>query len=174
VNHEGVRQILESLGVQYAVIGAIAVAARGAPRSTFDFDLFTIDQRVLQASVWSGLSGSGVRVDVRKGDIDDPLAGVVRIGAAPDQIDVVVGKRKWQQHVIQRAELLEIEGLPIRVPLTSDLILLKLDAGGPIDQQDVIQLLAVGPRDQLIADVNEKIGDLPEDARALWQKIVIS
>ncbi len=66
----------------------------------------------------------------------------------------------------------EVEGALVRVPTTSDLILLKLSAGGPIDQQDVIRLLAVGPRDQLIVEVNEKIGDLPDDAGALWQQIL--
>lgn len=174
MNRDRVRRILESLGVQYAVIGAIAVAARGAPRSTFDFDLFTTDQRVLQASVWSELSGSGVEIDVRSGDFDDPLAGVVRIGAQPGQIDIVVGKWPWEQRVIERAELVEIEGFPLRVPTTSDLILLKLNAGGPIDQQDVIRLLSAGPRDQIIAEVNEKIPELPQDAQALWERIVMA
>lgn len=174
MNRDPVRQILENLGARYAVIGAIALAVRGAPRFTLDFDLLTTDRRVLQDSVWAQLSGSGVEVDVRKGDFDDPLAGVVRIGAPPDQIDIIVAKWEWQQHVIDRAEMVDIEGKPMPVALASDLILLKLDAGGPIDQQDVIQLLAVGRRDQLVAEVSKKIADLPEEPRALWQRLVTS
>lgn len=163
---------LNEIGVRFAVIGAVAVAARGAPRSTLDFDLFTTDRRVLQEAIWDGLRDSGVIVDVRKGDFDDPLAGVVRIGSKPEQIDIVVGRRKWEERVIERAEAVEIADLSLRVPRTSDLLLLKLAAGGPIDQQDIIRLLAVGPRDSLVAEVNEKIEDLPPEAKSLWEKIV--
>lgn len=88
--------------------------------------------------MWNELAGSDVAVDVRKGDLDDPLGGVVRIGAGADQIDLVVGKWTWEQRVVERAQLVEVGGFPMRVPTTSDLILLKLAAGGPIDQQDNI------------------------------------
>lgn len=172
MNRDRVHRLFESLGVQYAVIGAIAVAARGAPRSTFDFDLFTTDHRVLETSAWRELRESGIEVDVRKGDFDDPLAGVIRVGKGLDQVDVVVGKWKWEEAVIERAEIIEIDGIPMRIPQTSDLILLKLAAGGPIDQQDVVRLLAANARDRLVEEVNERIGGLPDDARLLWQKMI--
>ncbi|MDQ6800016.1 MAG: hypothetical protein M3041_04180 [Acidobacteriota bacterium] len=86
--------------MQYAVIGAVALAARGVVRSTLDFDLFTTDIRVLQDRV--------------------------------------------------------------------------LAAGGPIDQQDILRLLAVGRRDQLIAEVDGKISDLPDDAQQLWSRLIAS
>jgi predicted nucleotidyltransferase len=165
-----VQEILERAGVRYAVIGGIAVIARGFARVTIDVDFFTTDKRVLQPALWDGLSG--VPIDIRKGDFDDPLGGVVRIGSAPDLIDVVVGKNKWENAVIERAETLHIKGLMLPVPLTSDLILLKLAAGGPIDRQDIIRLLEIGPRDRLIADVQAHIGDLPQDAQLLWKKLL--
>jgi hypothetical protein len=167
VIRDRVLKILDDLGVQYAVVGAVAVAARGVVRSTLDFDLLTTDTRVLQDSVWAELPD----VDIRKGDSDDPLAGVVRIGPKSEQIDIVVGRWKWEQRVIERAQAADVQGTILRVPLTSDLILLKLAAGGPIDQQDILRLLAVGSRDQLIADVNGKISDLPDDAQQLWTRL---
>lgn len=167
-----VLDILDALGTPYAVIGAVAVAARGAPRSTFDLDLFTTEVRVLSPSLWTALQNDGVEVVIHKGDSDDPLAGVVRIGAAPDRIDLVVGRWKWEQGVIERAELADVQGTPLRVPRTADLILLKLAAGGPIDQQDIIRLLAVGLREALIREVDERIADLPDDARELWKRII--
>jgi len=169
-----VQNILDRLGVTYALIGGMAVVARGYARFTLDLDLLTTDKRVLQPALWVELSDSGVTVDVRKGDSDDPLAGVVRIGSKPEVIDIVVGKWKWEQRVIDRAEVLEFEGRSLRVPLASDLILLKLSAGGSIDQQDVVRLLAVGPRDQLVAEVNEKISELPLDAQQLWERLISS
>lgn len=167
-----VQNILDRLGVTYVLAGGMAVVARGYARFTLDLDLLTTDSRVLQPTIWDELRNAGIPVDVRKGESDDPLAGVVRIGARPETIDVIVGRWKWEQRVIDRAELLEVEGRKIRVPITSDLILLKVSAGGSIDQQDVVRLLAVGPRDQLIAEVNEKISELPIEAQQLWSRLI--
>ncbi|HUP50588.1 MAG TPA: nucleotidyltransferase [Thermoanaerobaculia bacterium] len=167
MKHEQVCRLLDAHGVRYAVIGAIAVAARGAPRSTIDFDLFTTDRRVLDPALWREVPD----VDIRRGDADDPLAGVIRIGRGVEQIDLVVGKSKWQEAVIERSDFVEIEGIGMRLPRTSDLILLKLAAGGPLDQQDVIRLLEAAERSELIAEVNQRIVDLDDDARALWARI---
>jgi len=70
-----VREILDGIGAQYAVIGAMAMAARGYPRFTLDFDLLTTDKGVLKAEAWEPLVRDGIVVDVRKGEFDDPLAG---------------------------------------------------------------------------------------------------
>lgn len=45
--------ILDSIGVKYALIGARALGARGYPRTTVDYDLFTLDPRVLVPALWS-------------------------------------------------------------------------------------------------------------------------
>jgi len=169
---ERVVAILEGASVRFAVVGAVAVASRGVPRSTFDLDLFTTDKRTLNEELWSELRTGGIPVEVRRGDFDDPLAGVTRVGQKPDQIDVVVGRSAWERAVIERAETIEVHGLMLGVPIPSDLILLKLAAGGPIDYQDAFQLLKVGPREQLVSEIASRIGDLPKDAQALWQRLL--
>jgi hypothetical protein len=164
--------VLDSAHVSYALVGAVAVASRGAPRSTYDLDLFTTDKRILREEMWSKIRRDGIPVDVRRGDFDDPLAGVVRIGTSPDQIDVVVGKWKWEQAVIERSQPVNVRGITIPVPSRSDLILLKLAAGGPLDYLDAYNLLKLGPHDELVANVISKIGDLPQDAQKLWQRLL--
>ena len=170
-----VKQILDDLGVQYAVIGAMAMAARGFPRFTLDFDFLTTNQAVLEAKIWDELVRESIVVDVRKGDFDDPLAGVVRIGE-PGEVDVIVGKWKWEQHVVESAEPLRVAGMVLPVAKTSDLILMKLNSGGYQSRLDVMGLLEVGPREQLIAEVEVKLGDLPstaeKDARTMWAEIL--
>lgn len=166
-------RVLEGAAVRYALAGAVAVATRGAPRSTFDLDLFTTDKRVLSEELWSELRAAGVPIDVRRGDFDDPLAGVIRIGRKPDQIDIVVGRSAWERSVIERAEPIQVRGLSIPVPTRSDLILLKLAAGGPLDYQDAYRLLNIGPRDELAGDIATKIGDLPAHAQALWHRLLV-
>ena len=167
-----VRAILDSLGVQYALIGGWAVGLRGYVRLTADTDFLTVDRRVLDISVWSELVAEGIHVDPRKGDFDDPLRGVVHIGSKPDEVDVVVGKWKFEQHVIERAEPIVFQGETVPVPTTSDLILLKLAAGGTQDYADAYQLLKIGPQETLVTEVLSKISDLPEDARDLWQRLL--
>ncbi len=167
---------LRARGVRHALIGAVAVAARGHPRSTLDIDFLTTDASVLRDEFWDALRSEGATVEVRKGDLDDPLRGVVRI-VLPDRkmADVVVAKYRWQDRVIDRAEALDIGGmtLPIPVPLTSDLILLKLFAGGPQDVSDIRSLLDGPDREEIIAAVRAHIGELPEECTELWEAIVV-
>jgi hypothetical protein len=176
VIQQRVRAILDAHEIRYAVIGAVALAARGAPRSTYDFDVLTTDKRVFSQELWSDLVRDRVPVDIRKGDFDDPLGGVIRIGPPSEQVDVVVGKWRWEHRAVESAEMADVQGIPMRVAIASDLILMKLNAGGYQDRMDVHALLEVGPRDQLIADVESKLGDLPstaeKDARDLWQTIL--
>jgi hypothetical protein len=49
------------------------------------------------------------RSNVRRGNADDPLAGVVRV-TAPDErdVDVIVGRGDWQRAVVGSAELVRL------------------------------------------------------------------
>jgi hypothetical protein len=53
---------------------------------------------------------------------------------------------------------------------TSDLILLKLAAGGGQDAWDIGRLLNIAS-EKVIAEVEERLPDLQKDARELWQRI---
>jgi hypothetical protein len=170
-----VKKILDAHEIQHAVIGAMAMAARGFPRFTLDFDFLTTNKSVLDLAIWQELIHDKIVVDVRKGDFDDPLAGVVRIGD-PAEVDIVVGKWKWEQRVVNEAEPLQIAGMLVPVAKASDLILMKLNAGGYQAHLDILGLLEVGPREQLIAEVDAKLGDFPstaeKTARTMWATIL--
>lgn len=169
---EPVVRVLESLGAPYALIGGHAVGARGFPRMTVDYDFLTTDPRVLQRESWKILEDQGAAIDPRRGDVDDPLAGVVHIRlASGDEVDVVVAKWKWEAGVIDRAERLDVGGVHVPVPRTSDLVLLKLSAGGVLDLQDVEVLLAVGNREAIIREVGENIASLSGQAVDAWRRL---
>ncbi len=163
---------LERLAAPFALIGGRAVAVRGYPRATLDYDFLTTDPRVLARESWCVLEGSGVVVDCRRGDLDDPVAGVARL-AFPDggRADVILAKWQWQSGVIARAELEPVEGLALPVPRTADLILLKLAAGGAIDLQDVLVLLGIGDRAALVPEVERRIVELDAEAQATWKGV---
>ena len=162
---------LDSAAVPYALIGAGAMTVHGVGRSTLDLDLLTIDAAVLSEKFWATPTG-GVTTDVRRGDRDDPLAGVVRF-TMPEEapVDLVVGRSAWQGGVLKRASRMRIGEATIPIVGAADLILLKLFAGGSQDAWDIDQLLSVGDRSALVADVESRVGDLPVEAGVLWVRI---
>lgn len=163
---ERVMAALDAHGIAHAMIGATALAASGVARSTLDLDLLTLDARVLDREVWAGLSAAGSDVEVRRGDADDPLAGVVRISMPVERpVDIILGRHAWQRRAVERAARLPGG---TRVVLPRDLVLLKLYAGGTQDLWDIRQLLAALGGTSLAAEVEADLDDLPPDARALW------
>ena len=161
-----VMSALDARGIAHALIGAAALAASGVARSTLDLDLLTLDSRVLEHDLWTTLREAGVEVDIRIGDVDDPLAGVVRISSAGQRpVDIILGRHSWQRRAVDRARRLPTGAKVVR---PSDLVLLKLYAGGTQDLWDIRQLLAVMRDTQLVAEVEGDLGELPADARALW------
>ena len=173
MNLEPVRGVLDALGVRYALIGAHAMAARGYPRFTLDVDLLTTDSRVLDASQWTALERDGAQVDARRGDADDPLGGVVHLLLRDGtDVDIVVGKWKWETDLVERAEAISIGGAPIGVPCTGDLILLKLAAGGTLDLRDAAALLTIGDRDRVVQEVEAYIDEVRPDVRDAWRDLL--
>lgn len=170
---ERVAAILDGAGARYAVIGAAAMAVHGVGRSTRDIDLLTLSAEWIDAARWARLSDAGVKVSVARGHADDPLAGVLRFDQAGERpVDLVVGRYRWQQRLLERAEPAVYGGARLPTALARDLVLLKLFAGGSQDAWDIEQLLAGPDGDTLIADVTGDIEDLPAPCRALWRRIL--
>lgn len=158
--------LLDAAQIPHALIGAAALAARGVARSTYDIDLLTNDVRVLAAALWEPLRADGAGVDIQRGDLDDPLGGVIRVTAAGERpIDVVLGKGRWQARAVERADR-PPDGPP--VVAARDLVLLKLYAGGTQDLWDVRALLESPVGAGLIAQVDEDLADLSADLQARW------
>ena len=170
---EQVTAALDSVGARYALVGAGALAVHGIARSTFDLDLFTTDVAALQGATWTRLAAdSRVHVDVRLGDADDPLAGVVRLATAGERdIDVVVGRWPWQTGVVERARPIVVTGVRLPVVCAADFILLKLYAGGSQDFWDIEQLLAGDDRPTLVDEVESRLGSLPRECCLAWARI---
>jgi len=166
---EIVGSVLDVAGIRHALIGAVAMSAYGVNRASLDLDLFATDPTCLKPDLWAGMENRGISVEIRKGDLTDPLAGVVRFRAPGEMpVDVVVGKFPWQARLLDRAE--PVGGaLVVRA---ADLVLLKLYAGGPQDAWDVQQLLGRPFREDLIREVESRLSELPGRCRELWEKIL--
>jgi len=160
---------LDAANAPHALIGAAALAIHGIARSTYDIDILTVDHRVLESVFWGPFRDEVTTVDIRRGDHDDPLAGVVRVSAATTRpVDVIVGRWRWQQRAIARASAMP-DGPP--VVAARDLVALKLYAGGTQDLWDVQALLSLPGAVDLVAAVDADADDLPADVRARWAEL---
>ncbi len=161
---------LRAADIPHALIGAAAMAAHGVSRATADVDLLVTSPQSLVAATWAALAATS-DIDIRRGNDDDPLAGVARISRRGDlDVDVVVGKRGWQQGCVSRAAPSPADGIP--VVRVEDLVLLKLYAGGPQDAWDIHQVLGLPDGARIVAAVGELVASLPGDAQTLWQRIL--
>ena len=166
-----VADLLDEQHIAFAAIGAWALAVRGLPRSTYDVDLFTVDTRVLEKETWEPIR-SLANIEIRRGDFTDPLKGVVWIKPPRERkVDVVVGRWKWEQDVIERAKPTPSANRSLPTVTTPDLILLKLAAGGGQDLWDVGRLLKIVDG-TVIAEVEQRLPDLKPDANDRWQRIL--
>jgi hypothetical protein len=167
--------LLASRAIPHALIGAAAAAIRGVSRSTFDVDLLVVDPVVLDELTWRPVAAPGIAIEIRRGDADDPLAGVARLEAAGEpRVDLVVGRGGWQRDLLARATRETIDDVTLPVVTVADLALLKLYAGGPQDLWDVAQLLSGPERDSIVRDVEQRIGALPRRCRGAWSKVLRS
>lgn len=161
-----VLDILERRGAPTALIGAVALAAHGIVRATLDYDLLVLDRGTLEAATWTGLADAGAVVEIRRGDSEDPLAGVVRISRqAEAPVDVVVGKQAFLEEILARRRELVVRGRTVPVVVGADLVLLKVFAGGPQDLLDVGTLLSGDEDGALRADLEARLPGLPRGLR---------
>jgi hypothetical protein len=165
---DSVSGTLTAHGIAHALIGAAALAARGIARSTFDIDLLTTDARVLERDLWISLSRDDLTIDVRRGDAEDPLGGVVRLEAPPERpVDIILGKYAWQTRAVEQAE--RVTGGP-PIVLARDLILLKLYAGGTQDLWDIRELLRLPGAETLVTQVDDALSTQPATMRDIWEE----
>jgi hypothetical protein len=159
---------LESRGVVAALIGGGALAAHGIARATLDFDLLVVDRAVLSSQFWDDLGAA--HVEVRPGDPDDPLAGVVRVTDSGESVDNVVGKHTWEAQILARRVYVTVQQQSLPTVDRADLVLLKLFAGGPQDLLDV-RLLLAADTGNLRSEVENRLVDLPMEVRRGWEQL---
>ncbi len=165
--------LLARRGTPAALIGAIALAAHGIARATLDLDLLALDPGLLSAEPWRDLSEGGDTVEVRRGDAEDPLAGVIRLtrsGKTP--VDVVVGKHPWMEGVLTRAGTLSFGERRVPIVDAADLVILKVFAGGPQDLLDAELLLAGERGEELRVEVEARLPVVPARLRQAARRLL--
>jgi hypothetical protein len=150
----------------------MALAAYGFARATLDADVLVVTPDILESASWKALEQVGAKVDVRRGDADDPFRAVIRItrsGSSP--VDVLVGRFAWQRDIVERATRVTLQDFELPVATAADLVLLKLFAGGPQDHVDAQRLLDGPIKNALVVEVDSRIHALPESCRRDWLRM---
>jgi hypothetical protein len=146
--NEALRKVVaarDRLEIPHALIGGLAVAARGAVRATQDVDLIVALPVQEASSLEQSLRENGSQAKFYRGAADDPIPGVIRlmipVAGAEVKCDVLLASRDWQTRAVRNATSVDLGSFVVRVAQPADLFLLKLYAGGPQDLIDAAQLL---------------------------------
>ena len=141
--------------INFALIGGLSLAAWGVVRATQDIDLLAdsepspISDVKLRTGLKSYFERQRWQVEWRVGDYDDPIPLLLRIELPRAYgrlgADIVWAHKRWQREALAHTTTIKLSGGKIPVLHPEDLILLKLDAGGPRDIADIKELLADPP-----------------------------
>lgn len=132
-----VASVLDVAGIPYAVIGAMAAAVHGVIRASVDADLLLSLAVQDMAGLAERLAVPGLTVETRRGDFDDPIAGMLVVrDAHGNQVDLLVGLRGAQPGLFSRTVEVELAGARLRIAGREDFIAMKAFAGGPRDLHD--------------------------------------
>ncbi|MFW5968557.1 MAG: hypothetical protein ACOCV2_13620 [Persicimonas sp.] len=151
---EDVSALLSDLGVESAVIGAMALGVHGYARGTDDFDLgvITSEPEEIFEQIVAELSAE-FDTDYRLPDASDPLGGVLTIeGAGMQPIEIVnfvnrdnLTLRSPGPAAVRHSKAGLIEDSPLKVVTLPYLVALKLFAGGFASLGDAVALLEHNP-----------------------------
>lgn len=173
-------RLLQKCNVPHALIGGLAVSARGHSRMTADVDLImAIDAR-------RAIELVGALADTQFQPLFADVQEVIeRAYILPlihrdtkVKVDLSIGVSGFEQQVVRRAEALHVLGTDVAVATAEDLIIMKALAGRPRDDQDLQgMVIAQGAYldwdycESTAADLGEALGiDLAARIRALRQQ----
>ncbi len=151
--------------INYALIGGLSVAAWGVVRATQDIDFLAdsepspIHDLDSRNRLKSYLERQRCQVEWRVGDYDDPVPLLLRIELPRSYgglgADVLWAHKRWHRDALARSITVNLSRQRVQVLHPEDLILLKLDAGGPQDLADVEGLLADPPSELNVTRLKE-------------------
>lgn len=156
--------------IRFALIGGLAVSAWGVVRATEDIDLLADSDPSPLTSVpfRDNLKRFFERrkcgVEWRIGEPDDPIPLLLRV-TLPQQVrglkaDILWAHKRWQRDALARVITIKISRTNVLVLHPEDLVVLKLEAGGPQDLLDVEELLYEAPAEINLRRLTTKASEL--------------
>ena len=152
--------------IRFGLIGGLAVSAWGVIRATEDIDLLAdstpspVRSLPVRDHLQKFLEEKGCSVEWRVGDTEDPIPLLLRVGMPRPvrglKADILWAHRRWQREALTRIIALRVAHIKVNLLHPEDLILLKLEAGGPRDLLDVGELLSDPPKQLDLQQLRKK------------------
>jgi predicted nucleotidyltransferase len=150
---------LQSQSVRFALVGGLAASLRGQTRTTADVDMIIAADakraltlaESLAASPFKPLFGDFAQV------VEKSFILPLRHRTTNVKLDLALGMSGFEQQAIARAELVEMAGVSVPVITGEDLLIMKVLAGRPQDDQDV-RGLVIAQGDRLDWDYCLRVG----------------
>lgn len=135
---------LAGAGVDYAVIGAMAASVHGSVRASMDADAVLSAGPLEIDRLRQALERTGLHVEVTRGDLDDPIAALLRVhDAHGNRVDLLAGLRGMDSGTFSRVVHIPFQRSMLSVVGREDFIAMKAFSGGPIDLQDAANVVEV-------------------------------
>ena len=141
--------------IRFALLDGLAVSTWGVIRSTQGIDFLAnsdptpLHDLGLRDKLKQFIVQQNSHADWRVGDHDDPIPLLLKIELPPTfgnvGADIIWAHKRWQREALQRSINVDVDGTEIPVLHPEDLILSKLEAGGPQDFLDAEELLSAAP-----------------------------
>lgn len=158
---------LARLRVDWYLFGAQAAILRGLRRSTVDVDVTVFAPSHDGESLARAL---GARFALRVPDAADfaRTTRVLPLVHRPTSVDVdmVLGSPGLEPYFLDRAQMIDVDGVRVAVPIAEDLALMKLISGRERDLGDVVELVAFDRSAidltrlrELLAQLEAEVGD---------------
>ena len=136
---------LEDDGIAYAIGGALALGAHGAPRATKDVDITIFLPEVELPRAFDALERAGLMFDRQEATRDVARIGLFKAHAGRMVVDVFLSEHPQYEAMRTRRVSLEIDGKRLWFLSAEDLCIHKLIYGRPKDLIDLERLIAVRP-----------------------------
>lgn len=137
-----VQSALAGTPARYALIGALAVGARGYVRATADVDLLLEIPQIHAPRLLQRLIDAGFELDLEEALRRISQRHPLRVQRANVVVDFIPVLLPFFHEVLQGATIEDFAGIPLPIARTEDLIVLKLLAYRLQDQADIAGLLA--------------------------------
>lgn len=151
---EEVLSILAERQIDAVVIGAVAMAAHHYVRHTEDLDLGVVATVEQMRTVVADLRRRGFEAELREPGVDDPLAGVIDVRGEFGLVQIISYAGRFPaviEDAVRHATLAVRAGSRLRIVPVPHLVALKLYAGGPKSEADIVALLERNPGTDLEA-----------------------
>jgi len=137
--------LLSQRHIRFALVGGIAASLRGRLRATEDVDLVLLTDVEGALELANSLGATPFQPLFPEFEKVVRSAYILALEHQPTgvPIDLAIGASGFEQQIVNRAQFVTIANTKVHVATAEDLILMKILAGRPQDDQDIAGMIAV-------------------------------